>query len=99
MTKPATGAVFDAAEDLLLAVDVTTSAGSRLPAEIAGPVAGPAERLAAAWAAQSGDAPLTELAAAVTATLAAACAAADTVLAGIRHDDRPRPARDEIPAL
>ena len=55
-------AVYNAVEDLLLATDVTTAAGSRLPDVLADALADPAADLAEEWAKASGDGPLTPLA-------------------------------------
>src|SRR5205823_2542127 len=101
--------VFDAIEDLIIATDVTTSAGSQLSDDLSDAVTAPAARLAKLFAATPGDGPLGELAAAADdlitaarpyeatwpATLATVIATAQTALAPIRRGGRARPRSDE----
>jgi antitoxin (DNA-binding transcriptional repressor) of toxin-antitoxin stability system len=64
--------LFEAVEDLVMAVDVTTAAGSRMPGPLAEAIDEPTSRLAEAWDQASGDGPLDELVDAARAVVAAA---------------------------
>src|SRR5262249_24615504 len=64
--------LFKAVEELVVAVDVTTAAGSQLPGPLAGALERPAGRLVEVWVGPSGDGPGAGLVEAPRAVVAAA---------------------------